>query len=102
MNPLIAVDGLFKASALALVCALVACGGGGGGGNANNDALPLNVNGMAASGAPLANATLQIYDKNGTAVLSNPVKIGSDGSYSATIPGSATGPFVFEVDNGTE
>lgn len=105
MKPPIAVDGLFKASALALVCALVACGGGGGGGGggtANNDALPLNVNGMAASGAPLANATLQIYDKNGTAVLTNPVTIQSDGTYSATIPGSATGPFVFEVDNGTD
>lgn len=101
MNAKVAVGHCYKISSLAFVCSLVACGGGGGGA-VSKDALSLNVNGIAASGAPLANATVQIYDKNGTAVLTNPATVGSDGSYSATIPASATGPFVFEVDNGTE
>ncbi len=93
---------LYTLYPIVVLCSLAACSGGGGGGGANNDALPLNVNGVAASGAPLANATLQIYDKNGTAVLSSPVTVAADGSYSATIPASSTGPFVFEVDTGSD
>lgn len=75
--------------------ALVACGGGSG-------SQSLAVTGVAATGAPLANATLQIYGSNGVAILATPVTIAADGTYSATIPGDANGPFVFEVDNGTE
>jgi len=86
-------------SGLAVLC-LAACGGGGGSVSLESQALA--VSGVAATGAPMANATLQIYGKDGTAVLSSPVTIASDGTYSATIPASAIGPFVFEVDNGTE
>lgn len=86
-------------SPLVLLCSLMACSPGGGG---NNDALPLNVSGVAATGAPLANATVQIYDKNGTAVLSSPATVAPDGSYAATIPATARGPFVFEVDTGSD
>lgn len=74
---------------------LVACGGGSG-------PQSLAVTGVAATGAPLANATLQIYGSNGVAILATPVTIAADGTYSATIPADANGPFVFEVDNGTE
>ena len=88
--------------ALTASSALIIAACGGGGGSANNDALPLTVTGVAATGAPLANASLQIYDKTGTAVLTTPATIGADGTYSATIPATATGPFVFEVDNGSD
>lgn len=91
----------FKLSTFAALCALVACGGGGGS-SASLETQPLTVTGIAATGAPMASATLQIYGKDGTAVLANPVTIANDGSYSATIPATATGPFVFEVDNGSE
>ncbi len=76
---------------------LVACGG-----SANIETQPLTVTGVAATGAPMTNATLQIYGKDGVAVLATPVTIASDGTYSATIPATATGPFVFEVDNGND
>lgn len=93
----------FKLSVLAASLTLVACGGGGGSGSVLVDTpQSLAVSGVAATGAPLANATLQIYGKDGLAILATPVTIAADGSYSATIPASAVGPFVFEVDNGTE
>jgi hypothetical protein len=50
----------------------------------------------------MANATLQIYGKDGIAVLNTPVTIATDGTYSATIPATASGPFIFEVDTGSE
>lgn len=84
------------------LAALLACGGGGGGGMASNESQLLTVSGIAATGAPMANATLQIYGKDGVAVLTTPVSIAADGTYSATIPATATGPFVFEVDNGND
>lgn len=90
-----------NSSLLVVASTLVACGGGGGGA-ASNETQPLTVTGVAATGAPMANATLQIYGKDGVAVLTSPVTIATDGTYSATIPATATGPFVFEVDNGSE
>ena len=93
----------FLLSSMALA-ALVSCGGGGGGSasGAGNETQALTVSGVAATGAPMSNATLQIYGKDGSAVLASPVTIASDGTYSATIPASATGPFVFEVNNGSD
>lgn len=88
-------------AAVAASLLLVACGGGGGAG-AGDAGQAVNVTGVAATGAPLANATLQIYGKDGVAILATPVTVAADGSYAATIPATATGPFVFEVDNGTE
>lgn len=86
-----------KLSVLAASLTLISCGGGGGGTQQS-----LAVTGVAATGAPMANATLQIYGKDGLAILDTPATIASDGTYSVTIPASAVGPFVFEVDNGTE
>jgi hypothetical protein len=87
---------LANLSLLVASLSLVACGGGGG------SVSDLAVTGVAATGAPLANATLQIYGRDGLAILATPVTIAADGTYSATIPASAVGPFVFEVDNGSE
>jgi len=89
---------LLNLSLVFAAVSLVACGGSGGGGGSQS----LDVTGIAATGAPMANATLQIYGSNGLAILATPVTIAADGTYSATIPASATGPFVFEVDNGSE
>lgn len=92
---------LLEVSLAVATLTLVACGGGSStpGGDV---AKSLMVTGVAATGAPMANATLQIYGKDGLAILATPVTIASDGTYSATIPATATGPFVFEVDNGNE
>ena len=89
---------LLNLSLVFAAVSLVACGGSGGGAGSQS----LDVTGIAATGAPMANATLQIYGSNGLAILATPVTIAADGTYSATIPASATGPFVFEVDNGSE
>lgn len=91
---------LFALSTLALGV-LAGCGGGGGGG-ASMETQSLTVSGVAATGAPMTNATLQIFGKDGAAILSSPTNIANDGSYTVTIPASALGPFVFEVDTGTE
>lgn len=87
-------------SGVAVSLLLASCGGGGGGVSAESQ--PLIVTGVAATGAPMANGSLQIYDKTGAAVLSSPVTIDSNGSYTATIPATAIGPFVFEVDTGSD
>lgn len=91
--------------ATAVLLMLQACGGGStgvSGGTGSDSSQSLTVAGIAAKGAPLANATVQIYDQNGRALLATPALVGSDGSYSAVIPAGAAGPFVFEVDNGSE
>lgn len=93
----------FKLSMLVATLSLAACGGGGGGSAVtDSSSQSLAVTGVAATGAPMANATLQIYGKDGIAILATPVTINPDGTYAATIPATATGPFVFEVDNGNE
>lgn len=92
---------LLKLSLVVATLSLASCGGGGGA--ALSDlSQSLAVTGVAATGAPMANATLQIYGKDGIAILATPVTVGADGTYAATIPAGAVGPFVFEVDNGSE
>ena len=76
---------------------IVACGG------ASNPAdVKLSVDGTAATGAPLAGATLQIYGSDGAAYLATPVTVAADGSYAATISGRINYPLVFVVDDGTQ
>lgn len=60
------------------------------------------IGGTAAVGASLANASLQIYGADGTALLTTPTSINTDGSYSAAIPSSAKFPSVLEVDTGSD
>lgn len=87
-----------KLSALLSVALLSACGAGGGSGQ--GAAFP--VTGIAATGAPLVGALVQIYDGQGQPLLGTPALVGEDGKYAAEIPAGAQGPFVFEVNNGTE
>lgn len=88
-------------SALALIpCAallLTSCGGGSGG----TASVPLNVTGTVATGAPLAGATVRVYDGAGSLVLSDGV-VGSDGTYRVTIPAGKQGPFIFVADDGDQ
>ena len=90
-----------KLSALLSVALLSACGGGGGGGSTGQGAA-FPVTGIAATGAPLVGALVQIYDGQGQPLLGTPALVGEDGKYAAEIPAGAQGPFVFEVSNGTE
>ena len=78
---------------LALVCltlCLASCGGGGGGGSdSSKPATPPTLRGVAATGAPLVNATVSVVDGQGKSVgtaTTHP----TDGSYSLTL--SSTSP----------
>lgn len=88
-----------KLSALLSVALLSACGGGGG---STGQGAAFPVTGIAATGAPLVGALVQIYDGQGKPLLGTPALVGEDGKYAAEIPAGAQGPFVFEVSNGTE
>lgn len=67
----------------AFVSALLSgCGGGGGGGAAS--AIDLALSGTAASGAPMASATITVTPASGAAKT---VTAGADGSYSVVITG---------------
>lgn len=88
--------------ALLPIALMSACGGGGGVSGLSGQGSPFAVTGIAATGAPLVDATVQIYDAQARPLLSNPVRVGEDGSYAVEIPAGAQGPFVFEVNNGTE
>lgn len=76
------------------------CGGSGG-----NSAGLLNgsiaVSGIAATGAPMAAATVQIYDADGIALLQTPTTVAADGSYSASIPSTAKFPLIIISDDGS-
>lgn len=66
--------GLPRAIAAALVAVLVACGGGGGGGGSSGGSSggdssgTLQLNGIAATGAPLSGATVRVLDASGQSV----------------------------------
>lgn len=76
---------------------VVGCGGGGGGGSAPPVESPqpesaTKVKGVAATGAPLSGATIEVKDATGTIVATTVAA--EDGSYTLSIPGSAKAPFV--------
>jgi hypothetical protein len=69
---------------------LVACGGGGGSTAGNTDAI---ISGVAAVGAPLANAAIVVKDANNDTVS---VTADASGSYSANVSGK-TAPFMIKA-----
>jgi hypothetical protein len=84
---------------------LQGCGGGGGAGAGAGAGGPgvaqsLTLSGMAALGAPMAGARVQIYDASGTALLDAPATVAADGRYSATIPANAKFPLVIFTEDG--
>ncbi len=107
---------LVLAPALVLALALTACGGGGGGGDSSSggsgstpDATPVapgssvsyasapTLSGVAATGAPLTAATINVVDGKGVAVGSATTSA-VDGSYSLTLSAkSLTVPLMVQV-----
>lgn len=74
---------------------LSACGGGGGGSNPPPPNKTLS--GTAATGAPVAGATVTLKDRNG---VSRTTTTASNGSYSLNVTG-LTPPFLVRVEGGT-
>lgn len=74
-----------RAALLFIVVAAIisGCGGGGGGNTAANGA-PVTITGTAATGAPMAGATVTVVGANG---ISASTITNSDGSYSITVNG---------------
>lgn len=75
--------------AILLSIVFASCGGGGGGGATATQTL----SGTAAQGAPIANASITIKDKNGSKIIGT---TGSDGKYTMNITGK-TPPFLLQV-----
>lgn len=90
----------FAVGALAL--ALAACGGSSGDGPATagvQDApTAVKIGGVAATGAPLAGATVKVYDATGAKVCE--VTTGADGAYSCDLGPSPKAPFVIQAEIG--
>lgn len=82
-------------ASVAVAVGLVACGGGG------SNPQAIEITGIAATGAPLASATVSVFDATGTMVVES-ATVGSDGKYSLTIPAGKVAPFVFVVDDGVD
>jgi chitodextrinase len=88
---------LIAAALAALTAGFVGCGHGGSSTSeehGNGDGVSLS--GTAASGAPIASATITLKDKNGSLKTS---VTGTDGKYSFDITGM-TAPFLIKVPSG--
>jgi hypothetical protein len=81
---------LYRLAVVCLTLCLVSCGGGGGSGSdSSTPSTPPTLRGVAATGAPLVNATVTVVDGQGKAqgtATTHP----ADGSYSLTL--SSTSP----------
>lgn len=78
------------------VSGLVACGGGG-----STSPQAIAIDGIAATGAPMASASVSVFDATGSLVVEG-VVVGADGKYSLTIPAGKVAPYVFVVDDGVD
>jgi hypothetical protein len=76
---------------------LVACGGGDG----STGSQAVAIDGIAATGAPLASATVSVFDATGGLVVEG-VVVGADGKYSLSIPAGKVAPYTFVVDDGVD
>ncbi|WP_090138441.1 hypothetical protein [Limnohabitans sp. DM1] len=75
--------------------------GGGGGNTASTSGNNIALSGIAATGAPLASATVQIYGADGVALLATPATVATDGRYSASISPTAKFPLIIIADDGS-
>lgn len=85
-------------AAVAVAVGIVACGGGGGG---STSPQAIAIDGIAATGAPMASASISVFDATGTMVVEG-VSVGPDGKYSLSIPAGKVAPYVFVVDDGVD
>jgi hypothetical protein len=77
------------------------CGGGGGNTTNISGSNTIALSGIAATGAPMAAATVQIYGADGVALLQSPAIVAADGRYSASIPSTAKFPLIIISDDGS-
>lgn len=87
---------LLIASGIALLSAMLAltqCSSGGGGGGGNAQSSQLSLSGIAASGKPIAGATLTLKDSLGQ---SRSATTAADGTYSLDTTG-LTPPFLLQI-----
>ncbi len=77
------------------------CGGGGGNTANTSGSNTIALSGIAATGAPMAAATVQIYGADGIALLQSPATVAADGSYSVSIPSTAKFPLIIISDDGS-
>lgn len=90
-----------KTTSIILAAVLAACGGGGGGGSdtapdgSTNTPAATTFKGVAATGAPFADAQIQIIDRTGAVVGTGTTN--ADGSYSVTLSAGAAAPFVLQA-----
>lgn len=76
-------------SGLLLAGLLVGCSGGGGGPQSS-------ITGTAAVGAPLAGASVTIFDGGGNSIATGTTN--DDGSYNISIPAGAVAPLIIKVE----
>jgi len=82
-------------AALAVALGIVACGGG------STSPQAIDIDGIAATGAPMASASVSVFDATGAMVVEG-IKVGPDGKYSLSIPAGKAAPYVFVVDDGVD
>jgi hypothetical protein len=94
--------------AAAALVALAGCGGGNSVGDSAvvpppgepgaPDAPPLAISGTAATGAPLAAATVSLLCASGGAPVT--ATTNAEGKYSMSVPATCTGPYMLKVEGG--
>lgn len=74
---------------------LFACGGGGSSTSTSTSTVSPQISGNASTGAPMENATVEVYDNSGRLVGTTTTD--SAGNYSMNLGSSAQGPFIIKV-----
>ncbi len=84
---------LRRAPSIALIAGavLAACGGGGGGSGEIAASAAVTLSGVAATGAPMAGAAVEVSDRKGDMVCRTTT--GTDGKYDCTLDAGAQAPF---------
>jgi hypothetical protein len=83
-----------------ILFALISCGGGGGSGSTSSTNSTSAISGTAATGAPITNAVVNIYDANGKLVGTTTTDSGGAYSLAGIDVNSHPGPYVIEVTGG--